>query len=643
MEQYRFIKISVAMILGMTAAVFSLTDNGSAVVSPGVLFEALAINRDMPTKAKPKYNSTTDLAVSPDKKTLFVAQQTAKRIDMVDLATQTVTGSIRLPNEVTGIVVAPDNALLYATCSSELWPEGKVCVVDIAAKKVVKSISVGHGARAPVLTSDGVKLFVCNRFSNDLSVIDMLSHYEITRIKMVREPYCAAISPDDKTVLVGNLLPDDRSTDTSVISGRVSIVDVEKLEVEKEVRLPRGSTGLNGITVSPDGEYAFLVHIVGHFNRIGTTVEKGWLTLNCLSIIDMKTKAYLNSVSLDMASRGLANPWDIVVTKDQRYLCVVHAGCHTLSIINYSAFLDSVILYSQKKINLVGDEMDRRGWNMSLLTNIRRRVDLEVQSPRTLAVVDSTIYTTGFFDDTGAAMEKCVFSEGGIGKSSFIVGPQIGQTVERQGEAYFYDAGLCFQQWQSCHTCHQFTRVSGLNRILAGGAVVAPKNTKSLLHTWWTPPTTWTGRRGHAEKAIPAGVELELFKKAEKTFIVPLDTFIMALKPVPSPFLEKGKLSEAAERGRTLFFGDRAQCVACHSGPLFADCLTHKSAVQDPYDANSKWDTPSLVEIWRTGPYGHIGSLWSVREMIELPGHNEAAAKLSADEMDDLVAYVLSL
>lgn len=639
---------TVLLILGVAAASFGETDWVASVVPPSVLFEALAINRDLPTKAKPKYNSTTDLAVSPDKKMLFVAQQTAKRIDMVDRATETVTGFIRLPNEVTGIAVAPKGDLLYATCSSDQWPAGMVCVVDIAARRVAKTIAVGFGARAPVVTPDGLRLFVCNRFSNDLSVIDLMSRSEIKRLKMVREPYCAAITPDGKTVIVGNLLPDDRSTDTTVISSKVTLVNVETLEAEKEIRLlPRskdgtdttksyvrpGSSALNGIAISPDGNYAFVTHTIGKSNLLISTVTGGWCTLNCISIIDLRTREYFTTVVLDYGNKGMADPWDISFTDDQRYLCITHAGCHELSIINYPVYMDSLKESTRLETS----------W-MRLFTQVdmQKRVKLTGRSPRTLAVVDSTIYTAGYFDDKNAAIQKCIITKDTIVTTQFTVGPQVAPTMERQGEAYFYDASLCFQEWQSCHTCHSFTRSNGLNRILNTGSTGVPKNTTSLLHSWWTPPTTWTGKRENAMVSIRAGVQLELFQNPQDSVTVPLDTFVMALKPVSSPWREKGKLSEAAQRGKVLFFGERAHCSTCHSGPLFTDYKAHGNFVPDPFDQSQIY-TPSLVEVWRTGPYGHLGSMRGIREMIELPGHTEAAAKLTVMEMDDLVAYVLSL
>ena len=87
----------------------------------------------------PKYRSPTALVPSPDGRYLYVAEQTAKRISVVHLASKTVKKTIQLPNEATGIAVAP-NGMLYVTCSSDWWPSGMACEVDPAAGKVLRRL-----------------------------------------------------------------------------------------------------------------------------------------------------------------------------------------------------------------------------------------------------------------------------------------------------------------------------------------------------------------------------------------------------------------------------------------------------------------------------------------------------------------------
>ena len=122
-----------------------------------------------------------------------------------------------------------------------------------------------------------------------------------------------------------------------------------------------------------------------------------------------------------------------------------------------------------------------------------------------------------------------------------------------------------------------------------------------------------------------------------------MDTFFMAIKPIPSPSLVKGRLSASALRGKEIYNGGKAACAACHPGPLFTDMKLHNVVLFDKYDANKQWDTPSLIECWRTAPYGHLGSMLTIKEIVEFAGMSNASSKLTQEEIDDLVEFVSSL
>ena len=63
----------------------------------------------------------------------------------------------------------------------------------------------------PAVSPDGKRLYVCNRFDNDVSVIDLAAGKELARVAAVREPIAAAVTPDGRTVLVANHLPNTRT------------------------------------------------------------------------------------------------------------------------------------------------------------------------------------------------------------------------------------------------------------------------------------------------------------------------------------------------------------------------------------------------------------------------------------------------
>lgn len=93
---------------------------------------------------------------------------------------------------------------------------------------------------------------------------------------------------------------------------------------------------------------------------------------------------------------------------------------------------------------------------------------------------------------------------------------------------------------------------------------------------------------------------------------------------------DKDALSESAQRGMKLFFGD-ALCSACHVGPNFTDQAFHNVGIgmdkENPDIGRNKisglggdtgsFKTPTLREIARTAPYMHDGSLKTLEEVVE--------------------------
>ncbi|HON11299.1 MAG TPA: YncE family protein, partial [Chitinispirillaceae bacterium] len=360
--------------------VFSLVksaDSTLSTVPPSLIYELLALNRDIGTAAKPKYLSPADMTVSPDNTRLFVAEQTAKQIAVIDLTNNTVIRKIKLPNEVTGLAVSQDGSKVYATCSSEIWPSGIVCEVDAAAGKVLRRIPAGHSARSPVISPDGTTLYVCNTFNNSISVIDIAAGRETRRIPVIREPYSARLTPDGSVLVVANSLPNEKSTDSLNISCKISLIDAVSGNVTANIPLTVGSHSVFGMAISPDGAYAFATHLIGMFNIPATIITNGWIHTNNVAVIDIARKKLLNDMTLDYSEEGAANPWGIDCTDDGKFLCIAHSGSNEISIINMPAMIDSA---SQS------NDLSRK-FSVLYPNTIRRRVGVSGLAPRALTIV----------------------------------------------------------------------------------------------------------------------------------------------------------------------------------------------------------------------------------------------------------------
>ena len=216
--------------------------------------------------------------------------------------------------------------------------------------------------------------------------------------------------------------------------------------------------------------------------------------------------------------------------------------------------------------------------------------------------------------------------------------------ANKRGEFLFYDSGYCFQNWQSCASCHTDGRVDGFNWDLPKDGLGTPRNTKSVLYSAATAPTTITGDRKNAHESILSAVQ---FSEAElsQSDLDAIYSYIRDLKSVPSPYLVEGKFSALALRGRQIF--NDSGCVDCHSGKYYTNQkLKSVGTGLGKEKKNMKYDVPTLREVWRTGPYLHDGRAVSIVEIFSKfnkENDHGDTRDLTAEQLEALAAYVLSL
>ena len=634
-----------------------------AVVVFGMIAQAAGGGRQAAGGEPGKYLGPRVVVASGDGNSLYVVNADARQIAVVDVAGGKVTKTFPMPAVPTGAVLSPDGARLYVTCAA---PAGSVCVVEVASGSVVETIPVGHTPTGPSISPDGKKLYVCNRFDNDVSVIDLATK-EAVRVPALREPIASAVTPDGKLVLVANHLPVDRS-DAYDVAAEVTLIDTANNQTS-QIRLPNGSSSLRGVCVSPDGKYAYVTQILARYQMPTTQLERGWMNTNALSVIDVAAKKLVNTVLLDDVDLGAAIPWGVACTADGKFICVSHAATHEVSVIDAPGLLDKLLkMPADVEAAKKAGRYDDRGTfasitaadvpnDLAFLVDLRRRVRLRakglwamgmvdptVNGPRGLAVVGSKVYVALYFSDKLAVVDLSPKPQRLVGEIPLGPAPEL--TVGRRGEMLFHDAYLCFQHWQSCASCHPDARVDGLNWDLMNDGMGTPKNVKNMLLAHKTPPAMSSGVRPNAEDAVRSGITHIQFAVRPEEDAVAIDEYLKALTPVPSPHLVNGQLSEAAQRGKALFFGERIGCNKCHPEPLYTDMQMYDVGTRGQYDRRDDFDTPALIECWRTAPYLHDGRYTTIKQLIAEGKHGKKQGKvesLSEQELNDLVEFVLSL
>ena len=584
----------------------------------------------------PVSHSPCAIVATADGKAVYVAEFSAKRVVKVNLATGQIQDIIPLDLPPSGLALDPASSILYITLDA---PEGKIFGYNTQSSSTMgEPITVGHTPMAPVLSPDKQILAVCNRFHHNVSLIHLSTRKE-TKIPLIREPVAAAFSPSGNLLAVVNHLPLMPSTH-DLIAATVSFIDPLRGEVIHSTLLANGSTGVKGICISPEGKFAYVTHTLARYQVPATQIERGWIATSAVSILDLTSFKLVGTILLDDVDQGAANPWGLACSEKGDQLFIAHAGTHELSVIDRQALHQRLDLVSSgKKVSMstsLGDISDDLGF----LAGIRQRLSLPGNGPRALCLTEDSAVIGMYFSDTLAVLP---LQEKPAPLRTLPLGNALPQSLERQGERLFHDAQMSFQKWLSCSSCHPDGRSDALNWDLMNDGIGNPKNVKSLLHAFQTPPTTWLGVRANANVSVRAGIRHILFSARPEEEAKAIDAYLMNLKPIPSPRLVKGQLSDSALRGKKLF--DTTGCIDCHTGPHFTDLSFHKMVPNLGVDQGKAMDTPTLIECWRNAPYLHDGRALTIKDMLRKhdPDNSFSTKDLTDQECDDLIEYVLSL
>ena len=692
---------------------FSLLGQPLSVVEPlGMIDERFGVL---------SYLEPCDILLDADGESLFVLNAGSRDLRKISLIDERPRQIFQFNIEPVRMARTPDGKFIAIVGGGA---RGRLLLVDAETLRLEKTVVVGHTPSAIVVSqSDGaMTAYVANRFSGDISVVDLIAGQETERWQAGREPISLDLTPDGTRLVTVGHLPEDSMLYNNPFC-RVRIFDTATGDVTI-VPLFRRSINARDLVVSPDGRYAFASCILAHFEHIPSMVDNGWINENVLAVVDLETNTFADMVYLDESMRGAANPWGLAVSKDNRYLAVAHAGSCEVTLLNLPRIMQRLDNRPNRRLPGYGQypHMGRNDMGSTMppcvriplrLNGMRRialdvqndgeqgrvfciaayedvigRIDFQITAPVVRShddrfyrdappkpehvsplqrIVDRMNGGIGFepldalpyqSDEapgnaaeprlTFERLEPLVPHEGfAVERSIARLGPPVIWDTIRRGEVLFHDGVYCRQQWQSCVSCHPDARADGINWDLLNDGINNPKNTKSMLFSHETPPSMATGVRQDAETAVRAGVHSILFAFfSSQGDYHAIDEYLKSLRPVPSPFLIDGQLSDSAKRGKLLFNDARTSCSICHpESNYYTDMKLHDVGTQG-YDYYKEYDTPTLIEVWRTAPYLHDGRYETIREVIVEGKHfapDNRLDQLTDQEIDDLVEYVLSL
>jgi len=276
------------------------------------------------------------------------------------------------------------------------------------------------------------------------------------------------------------------------------------------------------------------------------------------------------------------------------------------------------------------------------------------------------------------------------------------------GKTLYYDKRLSGDGSRACYSCH--LKESGLTdgKPTAIGAYEAklPRASPTLWNIGFHQALYWDGRSPSLEKqgmaawtggnmgvsgkdGRPSSADIAAklnaipgyttaFQKAfggpatPENIIQAISTFERTIVAADSNWVkfrsgEEAAFNDGAKRG-WLIFKDKAKCVNCHDGLLLTDQEYHnvgigmdapkpdmgRFVVSKVEKDTGAFKTPTLLDISKSAPYFHNGSVATLEEAVDLMLNggkknkhldttNLKPVKLSKAEKDDLLAFLKAL
>lgn len=156
--------------------------------------------------------SPTDMALDPDKGTLYVLDDAENQVDVVSTATNTVIGTIDVPAGTLYLTLDTARRQLFVASSDDTLGPGAITVIDTESNTVKGTTQLVGSPRMPVLDSQSGILFVAQTDEDNgpgaVSMIDVRTNTVRSTIKVGISPADPALDAVRHRLYVPTSMPD---------------------------------------------------------------------------------------------------------------------------------------------------------------------------------------------------------------------------------------------------------------------------------------------------------------------------------------------------------------------------------------------------------------------------------------------------
>lgn len=570
------------------------------------------------------------VAVASGGQYCLVANHGADSVSLVDLKTGTVVAEHACGRGPIDVVWIDSETALVS-----LQNDDAVAVVHRRGERLTAGavIRVGDGPRGIALEPKAAvggdrsrRAFVAVSGCDEVVVVDLKKQAVTARIPAGGRPRALNVSPNGRWLVTCSSLP-----------GELLVHDAQTFELISRRTLFDEPFNMGRPIVPADSSVCLFPSAINRaFAVTEGNIAKGWVLDNRLTRMPLPDGEYWEQkqIGLDVRDNAVGDAHAVALDPSETWVAVTCGGSHELLILRKDAmiwpggdpgdFLPDEILYTEgafRRLELGG-----------------RPTDIEFLDEKTAVIANYLQNSLQIVDVAEARLIRSI-DLGGPAKPS----------LARRGEAIFYDADRSLHSWFSCHTCHTDGHTCGRTfDTINDGSYDSRKLTPSLRGVAKTPPWTWHGWQKSLENAMRTSLRETLATEQPITDedVRALVAFLETLTPPPSPHRRSdGELTSQATRGKRLFEG-KAGCITCHRGETFTSDATYKVGLESPRDVFPEgFNPPSLRGLHTRRRFLHDGRAESLHEVL-LHYHrpeNLAGEELTADELDDLIAYLKSL
>lgn len=570
-------------------------------------------------------SSNSLMDISADGKLLACSNRDNGSVSIVDLATQKTVREIPVGKHPEGVSFLGSTHKLAVA----VHDEDVVLFLNADEGQELGRTTVFDEPYGIVSTRDGSRVYVTLSYPGQLIEIDTTTHQTLRQWEAGKFAKGLAIAPDESRLYVseyytGVIRSFDRATGKAV---------------EEWVGSPQDNLARQ-LVVHPTRPKVYLPH-----QRSKNTIAHGSGSIfPYVSIADIDSKADTRRKRVQMDSFTsvyvVANPWEVAVSPDGQTLYAIFGGTDDMFV---SAILDDNYreIAHRRTVQVGSNPRAVRVSPDGELLFVYNALDFNVvqYSTRDLQPV------------TTISVCQCPLDE---------------ETL--LGKKLFYSAKqpMADRRWISCSSCHPDGEQDGRVWQQPEGL----RDTQALFGLAWTHPLHWSADRDEVQdfehtirgplmqgRGLARGAIHESLNSPNQGLSEALDALAVYTNShgvTLSPYARNG-LSDAAQRGKKLFFSEETGCAKCHSGPLYSDSQPGKdrklhdvgTGHDDPSEKmEPRYDTPTLIGVYRTAPYLHHGKAATLEEVLTTRNPKDQHGKtshLSREQISDLVEFLKAL